>query len=53
MFLFSGQRCAHHKSLCAAKIEKLCMYVSCDSPEVKELCPEQCNGKDYFLDLNF
>merc|ERR1712018_60973 len=25
-------------------MNKLCAHVRCDSPEVKELCPERCSG---------
>ena len=41
-YIYSGQRCAHHTNLCEEKINKLCKYVRCDSPEVKEMCPEHC-----------
>ena len=43
---FVGQRCAHHKSIYEEKVNKLCQYVNCDVPEVKELCPENCIGRE-------
>ena len=44
-----GIRFAHHEQLCEAKlmekINKMCQYVICDAPEVKEMCPEKCEEK--------
>ena len=43
---FLAQRCAHHKHIYEEKINRLCKHVTCGMPDVKELCPNECKGKD-------